>query len=120
MMALLKGLAIAGVLFSGFVFTRVSEAQDADDPSQLRGDIERGEDDALSAVGQDLGELKNNSEKALKNEFEKDVALVESGVSAANPSMTLTIIGTRTSNDSLKEIGGEVDSLEARSTEISR
>jgi hypothetical protein len=120
MMTVLKGHAIAGVVFSGLVFACICEAQDADDPSQLRGDIERGEDEALSAVGQDLGDLKNNSEKALKNEFERDVALVEGGVSAASPSMTFKIIGTRTPDDSLKEIGSEVDSLEAQSKDLSR
>ena len=116
MQTALKKIAIVGVLFFGGVFTCAAHAQDANDPSQLSDEIADNEDEAISAGAEDLDSLANSAETTLKNEFQKDVALVES----ARRTPTPTRIVTPTPDDSLREIESEVDSLEAQSRTLSK
>ena len=103
---------ITGALYFGLVFSLSAYAQGADDPQQMEVDVEREEGRALSQVGHDLGDLANNAEKAMKNELQKDVALVEGGTSATAAPATPA---APTPSDSLKEIEREIDSLDAQS-----
>lgn len=112
----LKKIAIVGVLFFGGFLTFTASAQEANDPSQLADEVAGSEDDAISAGGEDLDSLANRAENTVKNEFQKDVALVESAIRTPTPAL----IATPTPDNSLKEIESEVDSLEAQSRALSK
>lgn len=118
MQTALKKMAIVGVLFFGGVFTGTARAQEANDPSQLSDEIADSEDDAISAGEEDLDSLANRAENTVKNEFQKDVALVESAIRTPTPTPALS--ATPTPDNSLKEIESEVDSLEAQSQVLSK
>jgi len=120
MQTALKKMAIVGVLFFGGVFTGTARAQEANDPSQLSDEIADSEDDAISAGEEDLDSLANRAENTVKNEFQKDVALVESAIRTPTPTPTPALSATPTPDNSLKEIESEVDSLEAQSQVLSK
>ena len=115
-----RGIEILGALFFGLILLSSAHGQEADDTTLLADDLEVNENSAFAEAGENLGELKNTSEKSLKNEFFRDVAIAEVAFSTPTPAATAQAPATPTSDDSLREIEREVDSLEAQSQRLSK
>jgi hypothetical protein len=115
-----RGIEILGVLFFGLILASSAYGQEADDTTLLADDLEVSENSAFADAGQDLGEFKNTAEKSLKNEIFKDVAIADVASSTPTTVATAHAPMTPTSDDSLREIEREVDSLEAQSQRLSK
>lgn len=113
-------MTIMGALFFGGIVTSSAYGQEADDTTELATDLNDSEDDAFTTTGQELAGVAQRSEKALKNEAQKDLEFLKALASTPTPPVTPSVNTTPTLNDSLSEIEGEVDSLEAQSRQLSQ
>jgi hypothetical protein len=115
-----KKIAISVVLLFGPIFATHVSAQDADDPQKLAVDVSRSEDEALAGLGQDLTDLGDRTERAMKDELRRDSAEFAGLQRAPTSSREPTISGIPASDDSRKELEREVDSLEEQSRELAK
>ena len=113
MRAVTTAVTIIIVAVFGPFSTLLAKAQGADEPTQLRAEIEQSEDDAASAVLQDVDDLAENTESAMKNELKKDER--ELTARRAEPTAVVAIASAvPTLDDSNASIESDIDSLEAQ------
>lgn len=105
-----KTIGVSLVMFYGLLFPVLSHAQEANEPAELPGAIERSESDAAAAFSHGAGDFAASSESAFKNEAEKDVAQLNALF--ATPSGEET--PTAKVDDSLASIEEDERSLEAQ------
>jgi hypothetical protein len=109
-----KAIGASLVMFYGLLLPVLSYAQEANEPAELPGAIERSESDAAGAFTHGVGDFAASAESAFKNEAEKDV----SQLNALFPTPSGEQTPTAKVDDSLASIEEDERSLEAQANAL--